>query len=145
VDPIETAPREESEALQLRRMQASLRRAYDGVARHRAAFDAAGFGPRTLRSLADLRHVPFTTKDDVRDTYPYGMLAVPREQWLDELEVRVEARAALDAAAYPALEARLCALVKASIGVTVSCSVVPPGGVERSQGKAQRVVDLRGR
>ncbi len=80
LDPVELAPREELEALQLRRMQTSLRRAYERVAHHRAAFDAAGVHPDDLRSLADLRHFPFTTKADLRDTYPYGMLAVPREQ-----------------------------------------------------------------
>ncbi|MEU6227959.1 phenylacetate--CoA ligase PaaK [Streptomyces sp. NPDC047042] len=67
-------------ALQLERLRASLRYSYDNVPFYRASFDKAGVHPDDCRSLADLSRFPFTTKADLRDTYPYGMFAVPRDQ-----------------------------------------------------------------
>jgi len=66
--------------LQLSRMRWSLRHAYEHVPHYRRAFDDAGVAPDDLLELADLRHFPFTVKDDLRRGYPFGMLAVPREQ-----------------------------------------------------------------
>jgi phenylacetate-CoA ligase len=66
--------------LQLRRLRATLRHAYANVERYRRKFDAAGVRPEDCRSLADLARFPFTTKADLRETYPYGMFAVPMEQ-----------------------------------------------------------------
>lgn len=63
--------------LQLDRLRATLRHAYDHVELYRKKFDAAGVGPDDCRSLADLARFPFTTKADLRDTYPFGMFAVP--------------------------------------------------------------------
>jgi phenylacetate-CoA ligase len=80
LDPVERAPREELAALQLERMRWSLQHAYDDVAHYRRAFDAAGVAPQDLRTLEDLQHFPLTGKADLRDNYPFGMLAVPREQ-----------------------------------------------------------------
>ena len=80
LEPIETASRDELQALQLERMRSTLRRAYDCVAHYRAAFDSAGVNPDDLRTLADLRKFPFTSKTDLRDHYPFSMFAVPREQ-----------------------------------------------------------------
>jgi phenylacetate-CoA ligase len=80
LDDIEVAPREQLESLQLERLQWSLRHAYDNVAATRAAFDAAGVHPDDCTSLADLADFPFTTKQDLRDAYPFGRLAVPREE-----------------------------------------------------------------
>jgi phenylacetate-CoA ligase len=77
LDPIETASREEIAALQLARLQATLRRVYDKVPAYRAKFDAAGVHPDDCRSLADLARFPFTTKADLRDNYPFGLFAVP--------------------------------------------------------------------
>ena len=71
---------DELRATQLERLRWSLQHAYDGVPHYRAAFDAAGVHPRDLTALEDLRHYPFTTKADLRDHYPFGMFAVPREQ-----------------------------------------------------------------
>jgi phenylacetate-CoA ligase len=71
---------EELAALQLSRLRWTLRHAYDHVELYRRKFDAAGVGPDDCRSLADLARYPFTTKADLRDTYPYGMFAVPLEQ-----------------------------------------------------------------
>jgi len=79
-DPIETASVDELRALQLERMRRSLRHAYENVAHYRQSFDAAGVRPESLRSLADLPLFPFTTKQHLRDNYPFGMFAVPREQ-----------------------------------------------------------------
>src|SRR5690242_8588353 len=80
LEPIETASRDELAALQLERLRWSLRHAYDGVSHYRKAFDGAGVHPDDLRALDDLARFPFTTKHDLRDNYPYGMFAVPREQ-----------------------------------------------------------------
>lgn len=75
--PIETASRDELQALQLERLRWSLKHAYEGNRNYRAKFDAAGVHPDDLRSLADLSSFPFTTKSDLRDAYPFGFFAVP--------------------------------------------------------------------
>ena len=80
MEPIETASRDEISALQLQRLRWSLRHAYDNVAHYHAAFDAAGVHPDDLVTLSDLARFPFTTKQTLRDNYPFGMFAVPREQ-----------------------------------------------------------------
>ncbi len=80
LEEIETAPHERLQALQLERLRWTLRHAYQNVPRHRAAFDAAAVHPDDCRALDDLRRFPFSTKADLRDTYPYGMFAVPRER-----------------------------------------------------------------
>ena len=66
--------------LQLQRLQQTLRRAYDNVPHYRKAFDDAGVRPEDATSLADLGRFPFTTKAHLRENYPFGMLAVPRQQ-----------------------------------------------------------------
>ena len=71
---------DELRALQLDRMRWSLAHAYGNVPHYRAAFDAAGVRPEDLHELADLARFPFTAKADLRDNYPFGMFAVPREQ-----------------------------------------------------------------
>jgi phenylacetate-CoA ligase len=78
----ETMPRRDLAALQLARLQDTLARAYDCVAPVRRKFDAAGVTPASLQSLADLAHFPFTLKTDLRDNYPFGLFAVPRDQVL---------------------------------------------------------------
>jgi phenylacetate-CoA ligase len=78
-DPIELASRDELAALQLERLRWSLRHAYDDVPHYRRKFDEAGVHPDDVRSLDDLRRFPFTTKDDLRETYPDGMFGVPAE------------------------------------------------------------------
>jgi phenylacetate-CoA ligase len=80
LDPIETASQDELRSLQLERLRWSLQHAYDNVAHYRLAFDSAGLHPRELKELGDLAGFPFTSKDDLRQNYPYGMFAVPREQ-----------------------------------------------------------------
>ena len=79
LDPIEHASRDELQALQLQRLKWTLRHAYDNVPHYRQAFDAAGVHPDDLRQLSDLSKFPFTTKKELRDNYPFGMFAVPRE------------------------------------------------------------------
>ena len=79
LDRIETASRDEIAALQRERLAWSLRHAFDNVPHYRAAFAAAGVHPDDFRSLDDLRRFPFTTKQDLRANYPFGMFAVPRE------------------------------------------------------------------
>ncbi|MFH9401203.1 phenylacetate--CoA ligase PaaK [Streptomyces sp. NPDC017638] len=71
---------EELRALQLERLRASLRHAYEHVPFYRESFDRAGVRPEDCRTLADLARFPFTTKADLRANYPYGMFAVPRER-----------------------------------------------------------------
>ncbi|MFJ8584601.1 phenylacetate--CoA ligase PaaK [Streptomyces sp. NPDC093595] len=68
------------EALQLERLRATLHHAYENVGFYRRAFDAAGVRPEECRSLADLARFPFTTKADLRETYPFGMFAVDRSR-----------------------------------------------------------------
>jgi phenylacetate-CoA ligase len=80
LEPIERASRDELQALQLQRMQWSLKHAYDNVPHYRAAFDAAGVHPDQLRTLADIAKFPFTTKKDLRDNYPFGLFAVPQDR-----------------------------------------------------------------
>jgi phenylacetate-CoA ligase len=79
-DPIEVASRDEIAALQLQRMKWSIRHAYDNVAHYREKYDAAGAHPDDLSQLSDLAKFPFTTKGDMRDTYPYAMFAVPMRE-----------------------------------------------------------------
>jgi len=80
LEPIERASRDELSALQLERLKWSLRHAYENVPHYRAKFDAAGVRPNDLNTLDDLPKFPFTTKQDLRESYPFGMFAVPREQ-----------------------------------------------------------------
>jgi phenylacetate-CoA ligase len=80
LEPIERASRDEICALQLQRMRQTLQRAYDHVAHYKAAFDAKGVHPSDLKTLADIAKFPFTTKQDLRNHYPFGLFAVPREQ-----------------------------------------------------------------
>jgi len=80
LEPIETASRDEISALQTERLKWSLAHAYRNVERYRRKFDAAGVHPDDFRSLEDLAKFPFTTKADLRESYPFGMFAVPREQ-----------------------------------------------------------------
>lgn len=77
LEPIEKASRKKLRELQLERLRWSLRRAYDKVPHYRRKFDAAGVKPKDLRTLADLAKFPFTAKADLRQTYPFGMFAVP--------------------------------------------------------------------
>ncbi|HKK36429.1 MAG TPA: phenylacetate--CoA ligase PaaK [Paracoccaceae bacterium] len=80
LEPIEIASRDEIAALQLDRLKWSLRHAWDNVPTYRARFEAAGVSPDDLTSLEDIAKFPFTTKRDLRDAYPFGMFAVPREK-----------------------------------------------------------------
>ena len=80
LDPIELASRDEIAALQLQRLKWTLRHAYDNVPHYKKKFDDKGVHPDDLKTLADLARFPFTTKSDLRDNYPFGMFAVPRQQ-----------------------------------------------------------------
>jgi phenylacetate-CoA ligase len=80
LEPIERASRDELQALQLQRMQWTLRHAYDNVPHYRATFDAAGVHPDDLKTLTDLAKFPFTGKKDLRDNYPFGLFAVPQDR-----------------------------------------------------------------
>jgi phenylacetate-CoA ligase len=77
---METLPRERLEALQLERLRASLKNAHEHVPLHRTRLDAAGIVPDDVRSLDDLRRLPFTQKTDLRDHYPFGLFARPLAQ-----------------------------------------------------------------
>ncbi len=75
----ETMPREQLATLQLRRLRASLKNAYENVPLHRQRMQAMGFQPGDLKRLEDLAQLPFTVKTDLRDHYPFGLFARPRE------------------------------------------------------------------
>ena len=80
LEPIEKASIDEMRSLQLKRLQQTLHHAYTHSPVYRAKFDAAGVHPDDCKSLADIAKFPFTTKADLRESYPFGMFAVPREQ-----------------------------------------------------------------
>ena len=80
LEPIETASRDEISALQLQRLKWSLQHAYDNVPFHKKAFDDKGVHPSDLKTLADLSKFPFMTKIALRDHYPFGLFAVPRDK-----------------------------------------------------------------
>src|SRR4051794_17804264 len=80
LDDAERASRDEIVALQTRRMAWTLSHAYDNVLHYKKAFDARGVHPSEFRQLSDLAKFPFTVKTDLRDNYPFGMFAVPREK-----------------------------------------------------------------
>jgi phenylacetate-CoA ligase len=80
LEPVERVSHDELATLQLERLRSVLHHAYTNVSLYRARFDAAGLHPSDLHELADLGRFPFTVKDDLREHYPFGMLAVPREQ-----------------------------------------------------------------
>jgi phenylacetate-CoA ligase len=80
LDPIEIASRDEIAALQLKRLKWSVGHAYANVPHYRELFDTAGVHPDDIKQLSDIALFPFTTKDDLRKNYPFGMFAVPREQ-----------------------------------------------------------------
>ncbi|WP_298927765.1 phenylacetate--CoA ligase PaaK [uncultured Ramlibacter sp.] len=80
LEPIEKASVDELRGLQFKRLRQTLQHAWANSPVYRAKFDAAGVHPDDCRSLADLAKFPFTTKKDLRDSYPYGMFAVPRAQ-----------------------------------------------------------------
>jgi len=80
LEAIETASRDEIAALQLHRMKRSLRHCYDNSPFYKARFDQHGVHPDDLKTMSDLAKFPFTTKADLRDTYPFGMFATPRSE-----------------------------------------------------------------
>ena len=80
LEAIETASRDEIAALQTKRLKRTLENVYENVPTYRKKFDAAGVNPSDFRRLDDLEKFPFTTKQDLRDNYPFGMFAVPKER-----------------------------------------------------------------
>lgn len=79
-EEMETLPREALEALQLKRLQQTVSRVYHTVDFYKKSFDKAGIKPDEINSLADLEKLPFTTKTDLRDNYPFGLFSVPMSQ-----------------------------------------------------------------
>ena len=78
-ESIETASREQLNKIQLERLQKTVKHVYDNVPLYRERMDAAGIKPEDVKSLDDICRLPFTSKQDLRDTYPYGMFAVPMD------------------------------------------------------------------
>ena len=79
-EEFETLPRPALESLQLKRLQNVLELVYTNVPFYRASFDKAGVKPGDVKGLEDLQRLPFTTKQDMRDSYPYGLFAAPLEE-----------------------------------------------------------------
>ncbi len=77
---IETMSRKDLEALQLERLQALVKRVYEKIPFYKESFDKAGVKPEDIKTLDDLTKFPFTVKQDMRDAYPFGLFAVPREE-----------------------------------------------------------------
>jgi phenylacetate-CoA ligase len=80
LEPIERATRDELAALQLQRLKWTLKHCYDNVPHYRKTFDAAGAHPDDVRDLSDLAKFPFSSKKDLRENYPFGLFAVPRDK-----------------------------------------------------------------
>ena len=80
LDPIEIASRDEITALQLERLQWTVRHAYENVPLYKRKFDAAAVHPDDIKTLSDITKLPFTTKEDLRESYPFNMMAVPMDQ-----------------------------------------------------------------
>src|SRR5262249_2515093 len=80
LDEVEAASRQELEALQVERLRRGVDRVSSKVAFYRDRFTSSGVDPQDIRSVQDLRLLPFTTKDDLRRSYPFGMLAVPLKE-----------------------------------------------------------------
>ena len=80
LDPIEIASRDEIEALQLQRLKWTLAHAYENVPLYRRKFDEAGVHPDDLKAIGDIAGFPFTTKEDLRQSYPFEMMAVPLDK-----------------------------------------------------------------
>lgn len=76
---IETMPRAEIRALQLKKLQHTVKWSYDRVPYYHKIMEEAGVTPDQIRSLDDVRRLPFTTKADLRDNYPFGLFAVPKK------------------------------------------------------------------
>lgn len=79
-EPLECCRRDELEALQLKRLQGLVKRVWEQVPFYRKRLEGAGVGPEDIRSLDDLQRIPFTTKADLRDNYPFGLFAVPMDE-----------------------------------------------------------------
>ncbi len=79
IEEIETLPRQGLESIQLKRLQSLVHRVYDTVEPYRLKMDRAGVKPSDIKSLKDMRKLPFTTKDDLRDNYPFGLFTVPMD------------------------------------------------------------------
>ena len=77
---IECADRKTIKTLQLERLQNTVRHVYNKVPLYRQKLDEAGISPDSIKTLADLKRIPFTTKTDLRDNYPFGMFAVPQKE-----------------------------------------------------------------
>lgn len=77
---METMSRKKTEEIQLERLKWTVNLCYDNVPHYRAKMDAVGFKPEMLKSLADIKNIPFATKEDLRDTYPFGLFAVPQKK-----------------------------------------------------------------
>ena len=80
VEEVETLPRPGLESIQLKRLQKQVQRVYDTVAPYRSKMDDAGVKPGDIQALEDLHLLPFNTKDDLRDNYPFGLFTVPLEE-----------------------------------------------------------------
>ena len=76
----ETFSREKIEQIQLERLKETVNRVYDKVPYYRAKMDAVGIKPEDIQSLSDLQKLPFVTKQDMRDTYPFGLIAVEKDK-----------------------------------------------------------------
>ena len=76
----ECMEKEEKKALQLKRLQKTVKLAYENVEFYKKRLDDAGIKPEDIKTLKDIEKIPFTTKNDLREAYPLGLLVVPREE-----------------------------------------------------------------
>ena len=88
--------KEEKEKLQLKRLQETVKLAYENVEFYTKRFDEIGLKPEDIKTLKDIEKIPFTTKSDLREAYPLGLLAVPREEIVEGVELRLFAAGQVD-------------------------------------------------
>jgi phenylacetate-coenzyme A ligase PaaK-like adenylate-forming protein len=173
LDPEERMSRDELESLQLRRLQHTVRTAYENVPTYRRKFDEVGVHPDDIKDLADVEKLPFpgmrriekiTGRNDdmiilrgvnlfptqveeivltLPELSPHFIIELSRPARLDKLTVRVERRESARAEAADMAANELIRRVKTAIGCSIDVDVVDPGLIERSAGKFQRVHDVR--
>ena len=155
----ECMDRSELRKVQSERLLETVERIYFNVPYYRHKMQEAGLGPESIHTIDDLSRLPYTTKQDLRDNYPFGLFAVPmseikphyllivdRVNNLDTLELKVEVDEAffLDKISQlESLQMKIQENLESSLGLGIKVTLVEPKMIERSDGKSTRVIDRR--
>lgn len=149
---------DELRKVQSERLIETVERVYFNVPYYRHKMQEAGLGPESIHTIDDLGRLPYTTKQDLRDNYPFGLFAVPmseivrihassgRVNNLDTLELKVEVDEEFFLDKISQLETlrkKIQDNLESSLGLGIKVTLVEPKIIERSEGKSQRVIDKR--